>query len=74
VTLLPGRHTAVLELRGDRIAHVAITGLTPGASICVTGVSVVRPLFREAGHCFGMNVYGMRQRRPIACPDHWFSS
>lgn len=58
VTLTPGTGTAVLPLEGEPVRAVALWDLTHGASLCVTDVRVVRPLYRVGGECVDMDEHG----------------
>jgi hypothetical protein len=68
VTLPPGPHTVFLPLTAERpVTTVALAELPPGLSLCVTGVRVVRPVYRADGACFGMDEYGAAEARTV-CP------
>jgi hypothetical protein len=65
-----GQNTLLIPLLPTSwdIGAVALGELTPGTPICVTDVSVVRPVYDDGGgKCVGMDRYAVRTS-PVTCP------
>jgi hypothetical protein len=71
VALPSGQNTVFVPLLPPAVpvSQVALSELTPGVALCVTAVSVVRPVYTAAGRCFAMDRYAVRGAG-VACPGN----
>ena len=66
-----GTHTALMPLApsAETIGAVNLIGLPTGVNLCVSALSVVRPLLAQPdGSCWVVDAYGTRTNPPISAP------
>jgi len=54
----PGNHTVVYNLDGQTMRSISLGEWTPGTTICLQSLAIVRPVLVDGGTCHFVDRYG----------------